>query len=313
MEKANLPALRLIKSGRTDVLTLDTLEACEMPGVRALHGELLVYRGGMCDGREQESIPLPVVRSDFYQLSLIRSGSLSAQLDQQDLRLHAGDLVLIPPYSRKRLLEVEPDTEVSTLFFTTDLFKRSTLRGINERIMPLGAGVPQRMHLVNDQMLAWDEQVSRIQYRIDGMLTHTYGRALVLSAFNELLLEAGHLVQDRTDRPSVTQGRKDTIVHEFMELARVYHATQRHLAFYSDRLFVTSKHLSETLKEVTGRTARQLLDQLLLSEAKHLLSGTALSISEVAFKLNFEEPSQFSKFFHRTSGSSPRRYRVGQG
>jgi AraC-like DNA-binding protein len=67
-------------------------------------------------------------------------------------------------------------------------------------------------------------------------------------------------------------------------------------------------HLTNTVKQITGRTPCDFFEDRILLLAKELLSGTSLPINEVAALLTYD-PSNFTKFFKRFSGQTPRQYR----
>jgi AraC-like DNA-binding protein len=62
-------------------------------------------------------------------------------------------------------------------------------------------------------------------------------------------------------------------------------------------------------KEYTGVPPAQYRLQQKLLRAKELLTGTSMNISEVAYKLHFENVSQFSTFFRKKTGLTPSRFR----
>ncbi len=78
---------------------------------------------------------------------------------------------------------------------------------------------------------------------------------------------------------------------------------------YADALNVTANHLSETVKEFTGRTPTDFINDRMTLEIKRLLTHTQLSVQEIAFQLNFSDQSYFSKYFKKTSGVSPSEFR----
>ncbi len=82
------------------------------------------------------------------------------------------------------------------------------------------------------------------------------------------------------------------------------------MSFYADKLFVTSKHLSAVLKEISDKTAGEWIDQRVILEAKLLLRSTGLNIQEISAKLNFANQSFFGKYFKHLTGMSPRDYRT---
>ncbi len=86
--------------------------------------------------------------------------------------------------------------------------------------------------------------------------------------------------------------------------------TERSVTFYADKLFVTPKHLSAVLKEISEKTAGEWIDLRVILEAKLLLRSTGLNIQEISTKLNFANQSFFGKYFKHLTGMSPRDYRA---
>ncbi len=92
--------------------------------------------------------------------------------------------------------------------------------------------------------------------------------------------------------------------------------TVRRVRDYAVRLHVSANHLVETVRGRLGRTPGELLDARLFLEAKRLLFHTSRSISEIAYLLEFKNPSHFGHFFKRHSGCPPgearRRFASGE-
>ena len=72
---------------------------------------------------------------------------------------------------------------------------------------------------------------------------------------------------------------------------------KQHVADYADLLAVTPDHLNKCVRITTGKSAQDLLMEMLLLEAKVLLAQTQLSIGDIAYKLTEKTPSDFSRFF----------------
>lgn len=73
-------------------------------------------------------------------------------------------------------------------------------------------------------------------------------------------------------------------------------------------LHIHPTHLSNTIKEVTGKSPCDFYEEKLMAIARQLLSETNMSIGEVADRLTFD-PSNFTKFFKHFDGITPRQYR----
>jgi AraC-like DNA-binding protein len=77
----------------------------------------------------------------------------------------------------------------------------------------------------------------------------------------------------------------------------------------AERLSVSQRYLSDTLKKETGKTSTEHLQFFLIDEAKNILLDPNKTISEVAYALGFEYPHYFSRLFKKKEGISPSEYR----
>ena len=83
----------------------------------------------------------------------------------------------------------------------------------------------------------------------------------------------------------------------------------RHPAFYAEKLNVHPNHLNAVVKRITGNTATQQIHNQTLIHAKSLLRQTELSIKEIAYRLQFSEPTHFNAFFKKFTNQTPQQFR----
>ncbi len=79
---------------------------------------------------------------------------------------------------------------------------------------------------------------------------------------------------------------------------------------YARKIGVTAIHLNRLCRELAGDSALGLVHARLNLEAKRMLTFTGMSAKEIAFALNFSDPSYFGRFFRRMTGMSPARFRA---
>lgn len=91
-------------------------------------------------------------------------------------------------------------------------------------------------------------------------------------------------------------------------LARHIYDKQK-VAEYAILLGLTPNHLNKCVKTATGKTAQELLNEMLLLEAKVLLKQTSLNINEIAYRISKQDPSNFGRFFKTKTGLTPVDYR----
>lgn len=82
------------------------------------------------------------------------------------------------------------------------------------------------------------------------------------------------------------------------------------IADYAELLEISPNHLNKCVKMTLGKSAHDLLKEMLLLEAKFLLKQSNLNISEIAFKIGRNEISDFGRFFKAQMGMSPSEYRL---
>ncbi len=79
---------------------------------------------------------------------------------------------------------------------------------------------------------------------------------------------------------------------------------------YAEMFKVSAIHLNAKLKKATGKTMRQLQDDMLISKIKRQLYSTDMSLKEIAYLYGYHDYAHFSKFFKMHTGYSPTNYRL---
>ena len=103
--------------------------------------------------------------------------------------------------------------------------------------------------------------------------------------------------------------RRAEITKDFIKLVEKYYTKHRELTFYAERLNLTTKHLSRTVKEASGKHATEWIEKYVILDAVTQLLSTNNSIKKIAYELNFPSQSCFGKYFSHSTGISPIAYR----
>lgn len=105
--------------------------------------------------------------------------------------------------------------------------------------------------------------------------------------------------------PHVAQSHQDELMFRFLDVLRNNFRSERTIDFYANSLSLSSKHLSKVVKQVSGRTVHDWVDEYVTTEAKALLRSTDMTVTQVADALGFASQPLFTKFFRRTTGLNP--------
>jgi AraC-like DNA-binding protein len=105
------------------------------------------------------------------------------------------------------------------------------------------------------------------------------------------------------------QSKQSVLLDRFMNLVRENFRERRDVGFYADKLCLTPKYFSKIIKDNSGISASEWIDNYIILEAKALLKSTNMTIQQISDELNFPSQSFFGKYFKRVVGVSPKEYR----
>ena len=116
-----------------------------------------------------------------------------------------------------------------------------------------------------------------------------------------------HAQRDATDTHS---DRTAYIVKQLMALLSTgISRTERDVSYYAERLNVSPKYLSATIKRVTGQSVTSYIDRHTVPILKDYLGDERLSLTQIAERMNFASLSYFSRYCTKHLGQSPSEYR----
>jgi len=105
------------------------------------------------------------------------------------------------------------------------------------------------------------------------------------------------------------QPRGLIILNQYQQLINKLYLEKKTVEEYASLLGVTPNHLSDVIKQATGKTARSFIVERIVLEAKSLLTHTELDITDISYNLQFDEPTNFCKFFKKYVGLTPLQFR----
>ncbi|HEX6171559.1 MAG TPA: helix-turn-helix domain-containing protein, partial [Chitinophagaceae bacterium] len=99
--------------------------------------------------------------------------------------------------------------------------------------------------------------------------------------------------------------RSVKLANQFKHLVEKKFVEQRSVQYYANALNITPKHLSDTVKSVTGKTPSELIQNRILLEIKVLLRSSGMTISQIGCELNFSDQSHITRFIKQKTGCTP--------
>ena len=220
------------------------------------------------------------------------------------------ELIIILPGQLVALTDVSVDFQIR-YFTITESFYSDILSGISRFsphfffYMRTHYWYPQTENdtrrLMNFFGMVKDKVTSNDIYRRE-LIIHLL-RYLYLELFNAYEKEAS-LMTTRKDT------RKEELANKFFGLIMKHFKENKDVAFYADKLCITSKYLTMVIKEVSGKSAKDWIVEYIVLEIKSLLKNTNMNIQEIAVKTNFANQSSLGRFFRKHTGMSLSQYRM---
>lgn len=137
-----------------------------------------------------------------------------------------------------------------------------------------------------------------------------YVNQLILRSVDFKLGKGGALL-DHGNRPipGNISARKLEIYNTLMDAIATECSARNNVEYYSGRLSITPRYLSQITKAISGRTPKELIDDYLIKEVETQLLSGELSLKQIASKYGFSSQAQLSKFVQKMCSCSPSEYK----
>lgn len=154
------------------------------------------------------------------------------------------------------------------------------------------------LHFDKDSITALDKSYSLLEEEYNRPHNSILIQKAMLRVF---LLQLIRLKEHRFTAQDVNQKR----VYEFMILLENNYQQERNIEFYANNLGISTKRLTQILKEKLDKTGMQLIHDRIMLEAKNHIIHSNNTIKEIAYLLGFKDRPYFSRFFKKHSGKTP--------
>ena len=235
-------------------------------------------------------------RLDFHLMALTTAGHGTVEIDFTTHECRPGTLLCIQPGQAVRF-GGEDGFDAALVSWRGD-----PLAG--EELIGVAAESHQLTGADEDAMISEFAQLAEDRGRLrEGPIA----AALLRHQLAVLLLRVALLTGAEDEAPPTAEARTFA---RFRSALVAGHAESRRVEDYAARLGCSVRTLTRASLAITGRTAKQVVDDRVALEARHLLACTSLSVAEVGRRLGFPEPTNFGRFFHREVGESPGAFRA---
>lgn len=248
------------------------------------------------------------IKSEYYRIGLVRAGEVDITIGLETFRAGRDHIVLGFPGQIFSLQDPTPDCFVYYMLFSEGFIPEMLGQAAWRAQFPFltYAGV-QCFPLSAEDAMEAEEIILKMNVEVKGKKQQA---GLAIRMYIQLLwILANRSYSLRMLSGQASSSRAGSLFTRFIRLVSEHHLTVRKVAEYADMLHVSADHLNRTIRAQSDKTAGELIDEMILREAKTSLMHTSLSVAEISYKLGFSDPSHFSRFFSKATGTTPLRYR----
>lgn len=282
------------------------------PQLEGIDNELIIDYKNYTVPDDKHPIHRYPIRLDGLYIGLREKGKAKFSINLKEFEVGPNDLVICSPGDLMQVTSTDGIHLVQTMLVSSNFLKEMYI-SLNS-FMPFFAS--QKDHPVfhlkdeeREELKVYFLLIKDTVERSDYFRTDITKRLLAayLYKLGSILYRHRPELQEEASKPLK---REEILFKEFIKLVSEHHRKERRVDFYAEQLYLSPKHFSTVIKKVSGKTAGHWIDEYVILEAKTLLKFSAMSIQEIAYYMNFPNPSFFGKYFKHHTGMSPSEYKA---
>ncbi|MBR3080230.1 MAG: AraC family transcriptional regulator, partial [Prevotella sp.] len=247
-----------------------------------------------------------------YGYTIVLQGWITMLYNGREVHYTKDDLIIYGPGMVVSVIDISDDYRGICLVADKDFaFESPTMRdAIRAAYLPVVELKEPRLTLAEDDNLHLMELMGIIR-RYLFSADHPFRSECLRTTYGLFLLEL-NAIQERTIRERRFPKRIEELFFDFLRLVPIHFTEHHDVGFYASQLCITPRYLSQIVRNVSGRTVVDYINQMLLMETSYLLQQTSLPIADIAVRLHFSETASLTRFFTRMKGINPSMYRKGR-
>ena len=233
-------------------------------------------------------------RIDAFIIGVGTEGETSVSFNLHEFRLKKDSMFIFTP---KNILQVN-----SQQYFKADVIAISPdfMRRINidiKNMMPLFLKFVENptLALTPEESRSMRGMIAQIERETRGPETH-FSFDIVSGLIAATIYKIGdimyHYLAEHPEGQNNSHNRAEEYFKQFTHLLGEHFREERSVGFYARQLCITPKYLTTLIKRISGQSVSEWIDNYVILEAKTLLKYSTMSIQEIAYYLNFPNPSR---------------------
>jgi AraC family transcriptional activator of pobA len=252
------------------------------------------------------------VSTDFYVIAFKQFSSGEIRYGKTSYDHQSGSMYFLKPNQSIQMKNIALDGEGFEIWFHEDYLIGHALHKDIRKYSYFNYELNEALHIsVKEQQIIWElyEKIAN-EYRNN---QDEFTREIIIGHIESILRYSMRFYKrqflNRFVQSGTTTTKFQTALASYFEKGLLETKGLPTVAMFAAELNLSPRYLSDLLKQETGKTAMDLIQSFLISEAKNLLNQSNFTVSETAYRLGFEHPTYFSRLFKKEAGISPNQFK----
>jgi AraC family transcriptional regulator, transcriptional activator of pobA len=247
-------------------------------------------------------------RHNFNEIFWFRSGSGTQSIDGQRLEISPRTFYMVAQGQVHEFIEGHALDGLIIQFGNDFILEQADNQTWTSQTFLFGCITNEsRISIRKSECNDFEFLIKQLQKEYQGR--ESFGKNQILRhLLNVLLIKLQRNLKEQLDDNSL-YSHQHNILQNFLQLLDNDFKKRHQVSEYTEDLSVSARQLTDATKIMLGKTAKEVILERIILEAKRYLHYSGLSIKEIAYDLGFEDPSYFSKQFKLSTSQSPLGFR----
>ncbi len=255
-------------------------------------------------GKRHEWFIKPHIHSDLFQIFVVESGSLELIINGESQIVESVSFFSIPK-NISHGLRMNADAKG----WVISLYDKSL-----ENMLKLDTDIINKIDEIHISKLDEDDKLindalATIRKCVDEYYSELPGKQHALQYLVGMMLLRLYRIFVTSSAVHLSDNKNKIYYRRFVQLIKEMKSFKISVEDYASRLNISSGHLNRICKDVSGLSPKDVVINFFIDEAKIYLRNFEMSISEISYELDIEDPAYFTRLFKKRTELTPKEFR----
>ncbi len=248
------------------------------------------------------------VKTEYFRISLTRKGTASFDIGLEKYQPQRNYILFGIPGQIFSLHDISKDFLAYYMLFSEQFISDTFLKINKKQHFPFLTYSGLQCFEVDDDTA---NEIEIIIFKINDEIKKNKSECIeVIRLYIQLILIYANRNYGATLLSNLgTSNTLRNLFNSYLKLVSQHFLSARKVSDYAEMLHVSPDHLNRAIKSCSDKTAHELIDEMILMEAKAYLLHSTMTVSEIAYKLEFSDPSHLNRFFKKLCDQTPLEFR----